>query len=264
MLGASTSQALASLRGKVVVLNFWASWCEPCQTEAPLLEHAQGQLARHGATVLGVTYQDTAPDSEGFVRRYHLTYPELRDVTSEFAQLLWHEPGARELHHQPPRAGRGDLARRDRTELRQPGARARPELMSACRHSPTGVGPRRPAGPARGLITALLVAVALATSTAPAAAGVAPRASLPAIERQVMCVTCKVALDESQSPQADSEREYIQSLIDRGEDEAQIKRALVAQYGPTVLGLPSAHGFDLAAYLVPALVVLGLVATVLG
>jgi cytochrome c biogenesis protein CcmG/thiol:disulfide interchange protein DsbE len=85
VLGADTSRTLASLRGKVVVLNFWASWCEPCQTEAPLLEHAQGQLERHGATVLGVTYQDNAPDSEGFVRRYHLTYPVLRDVTSEFA-----------------------------------------------------------------------------------------------------------------------------------------------------------------------------------
>jgi cytochrome c biogenesis protein CcmG/thiol:disulfide interchange protein DsbE len=81
----ATTATLASFRGKVVVLNFWASWCEPCQTEAPLLEHAQGQLERHGATVLGVTYQDNAPDSEGFVRRYHLTYPVLRDVTSEFA-----------------------------------------------------------------------------------------------------------------------------------------------------------------------------------
>lgn len=85
VLGASTRRTLASLRGKVVVLNFWASWCEPCQTEAPLLEHAQGELERHGATVLGITYQDNSPDSEGFVRRYHLTYPVLRDTTSEFA-----------------------------------------------------------------------------------------------------------------------------------------------------------------------------------
>ncbi len=75
--------------------------------------------------------------------------------------------------------------------------------------------------------------------------------SLPLIERQAMCVTCKVALNESQSPQANLEREYIRSLIDQGDGEAQIKRALVAQYGPTVLGLPGAHGFDLAAYLVP-------------
>ena len=77
--------SLSDFKGKVVVLNFWASWCEPCQTEAPLLEHAQPKLERHGATVLGVTYQDNAPDSEGFVRHYHLTYPVLRDITSEFA-----------------------------------------------------------------------------------------------------------------------------------------------------------------------------------
>jgi cytochrome c-type biogenesis protein CcmH len=90
-----------------------------------------------------------------------------------------------------------------------------------------------------------------------------PRTSLPAIERQVMCVTCKIPLQVAQSEQADLEREYIQGLIDRGEDEAQIKRALVAQYGPTVLALPSTHGFDLAAYLVPLAVVLALVATLL-
>jgi len=90
------------------------------------------------------------------------------------------------------------------------------------------------------------------------------RTSRPAIERQVMCVTCKIPLQVAESPQANLERAYIQGLIDRGEDEAEVKRSLVAQYGPTVLALPSAHGFDLAAYLVPAAVVLGLVATVLA
>ena len=117
--------------------------------------------------------------------------------------------------------------------------------------------------PAGGLLAALLAAFAVMASASQAIAGVAPRASLLAIERQAMCVTCKVALDESDAPQAIREREYIQSLINRGEGEAEIKRALVAQYGPTVLGLPSAKGFDLTAYLVPALVVLGLVATVM-
>ena len=53
---AARAGSLASFRGKVVVLNFWASWCEPCQVEAPLLERAQRQLERHDATVLGVTY----------------------------------------------------------------------------------------------------------------------------------------------------------------------------------------------------------------
>ncbi len=71
-----------------------------------------------------------------------------------------------------------------------------------------------------------------------------------------MCVTCKIPLNVAQSPQADRERAFIQGLIDRGEDETSIKRALVGQYGPTVLALPSDSGFDAAAYLVPLAAVL--------
>jgi cytochrome c-type biogenesis protein CcmH/NrfF len=85
--------------------------------------------------------------------------------------------------------------------------------------------------------------------------------SLPVIERQVMCVTCKIPLSVAESPQADRERAFIQGLIDEGQDEAQIKRALVREYGPTVLALPSAHGFDLTVYLVPLAAFLALLAT---
>jgi cytochrome c biogenesis protein CcmG/thiol:disulfide interchange protein DsbE len=77
--------SLGSFRGRVLVLNFWASWCEPCQVEAPLLERAQSLLERHRGTVLGVTYLDASPDSQSFVRRYHLTYPNLRDTEGAFA-----------------------------------------------------------------------------------------------------------------------------------------------------------------------------------
>jgi cytochrome c-type biogenesis protein CcmH len=112
------------------------------------------------------------------------------------------------------------------------------------------------------LIAPASVLTALAVGTLPPlASAAAPKTTLPAIERQVMCVTCKIPLNVAQSPQADRERAYIQSLIGEGESEAQIKRALVGQYGPAVLGLPVAHGFDLAAYLVPVAVVLALLAT---
>jgi cytochrome c-type biogenesis protein CcmH/NrfF len=87
------------------------------------------------------------------------------------------------------------------------------------------------------------------------------RASLPAIERRVMCVTCKIPLIVAESPQADRERAFIRGLIAAGLTESQIERALVSQYGPTALGLPSAHGFDLAAYLVPLTAVLVLAGT---
>jgi cytochrome c-type biogenesis protein CcmH len=110
---------------------------------------------------------------------------------------------------------------------------------------------------------ALCVTVAALAGPATLAIGAAPakpRTSLPQIERQVMCVTCKIPLNVAESTQADRERAFIQSLIDRGENEAQVKRALVGQYGASVLGLPADHGFGAAAYLVPLGAVLGLAA----
>jgi cytochrome c-type biogenesis protein CcmH len=107
------------------------------------------------------------------------------------------------------------------------------------------------------LLAALLAVAALAAPSALAA-----RPSITTIERQVMCVTCKIPLNVAQSTQADRERAFIHELIGRGDDEAQIKNALVAQYGPSVLGLPQTHGFDLVVYVVPAAVVLALVALI--
>ena len=109
---------------------------------------------------------------------------------------------------------------------------------------------------------ALLALPAAALGMGAAGAGRAgTHTSLPVIERQVMCVTCKIPLNVAESPQADRERAFIQSLIGEGQTEAQIKRTLVAQYGPAVLALPDAHGFDLTVYLVPLVAILALLAT---
>jgi cytochrome c biogenesis protein CcmG/thiol:disulfide interchange protein DsbE len=84
-LDGSSRQSLGSLRGKVVVLNFWASWCGPCENEAPMLERAQKRLAPSGGTVLGVTYKDDAGASRDFVRKFKLSYPSLRDDRLDLA-----------------------------------------------------------------------------------------------------------------------------------------------------------------------------------
>jgi cytochrome c-type biogenesis protein CcmH len=112
----------------------------------------------------------------------------------------------------------------------------------------------------RAMSTVVMGVLFFGLSTASSAVAVMSRTTLPLIERQVMCVTCKIPLNVAESPQANRERVLIRELIAEGKTEAQVKDALVSQYGPAVLALPNAKGFDLAAYLVPAAVVIALAA----
>ena len=105
-------------------------------------------------------------------------------------------------------------------------------------------------------LVSALAAGPFTLATAPASAATAARASLTDVESEVMCTSCREPLAVAQSPQADSERAYIRTLIAQGETKSQIIRNLVAQYGPAVLGKPPAHGFNLTVYIIPPAIVL--------
>jgi cytochrome c biogenesis protein CcmG, thiol:disulfide interchange protein DsbE len=87
-LGGGGRASLADYRGKVVVLNVWASWCPPCRDEVPLLQRTQEQIASRGGTVLGVDTQDATSDALSFLRAHQATFPSLRDRDRAYGREL--------------------------------------------------------------------------------------------------------------------------------------------------------------------------------
>src|SRR3954447_8230493 len=103
---------------------------------------------------------------------------------------------------------------------------------------------------------AMILALLLVAPAASLAA--CPKTSLADVEEEVMCPVCGVPLGlATESPQAQRERAFIQREAEACKSKQQIKNELVAQYGERVLALPPDKGFNVAAYLVPALIVLG-------
>jgi len=111
---------------------------------------------------------------------------------------------------------------------------------------------------------AVLLLAALLLLAVPAAASAAcPKTSLPDLEDEVMCLECKAPLEQSpDAPQAQRERVLINSLIAQCKSKSQIKAALVRQFGDRVLALPPGKGFNLSAYVVPALAVVAALAAI--
>ncbi|HEU4944141.1 MAG TPA: cytochrome c-type biogenesis protein CcmH [Solirubrobacterales bacterium] len=107
---------------------------------------------------------------------------------------------------------------------------------------------------------ALLIAFAACLVALPTAAVAAPapipQTTVNDIEDEVMCPICGTLLELADSPQARREKVYVAKLVAAGKSKAEIKDALVAQYGEEVLAQPDPSGFDLSAYLVPVLAIL--------
>jgi cytochrome c biogenesis protein CcmG/thiol:disulfide interchange protein DsbE len=84
-LEGSGEGSLADYRGRWVLVNFWASWCIPCEEEAPTLEDFQRRYGGPKFTVLGIDTRDLSDDGRAFVERYGLSYPQLRDGDGDAA-----------------------------------------------------------------------------------------------------------------------------------------------------------------------------------
>ena len=84
-----TQVSLAELRGKVLLVNFWASWCKPCEQEAAELRSAWNHYKDRGDVVfLGVDYVDTEPEAREYLRKFDIGFPNGPDVGTRISQMF--------------------------------------------------------------------------------------------------------------------------------------------------------------------------------
>jgi cytochrome c biogenesis protein CcmG, thiol:disulfide interchange protein DsbE len=80
---------LEGLRGKVVLISFWASWCGPCRVEVPALEEAWQRYKNKDVVILGVSVDDARADATGFLTSFPVTYPMAFDLAGSEVAELW-------------------------------------------------------------------------------------------------------------------------------------------------------------------------------
>lgn len=84
---ASTDVSLSDLKGQVVLINFWASWCGPCRQEMPVLEQLYKKYKSAGFTLVGVNVEPKSADAEGFLKSTPVSFPVLFDPESKVSRL---------------------------------------------------------------------------------------------------------------------------------------------------------------------------------
>ena len=174
------------------MLNFWASWCEPCRTESPLLERWHRRISQGGrGTVLGIDGQDVSSDAREFVRDFELSYPMLHDGPGDLREPF------------------GVLGYPETFVI---DARGRVAAVQA-RAGERRVHARHGHAAARGSLVRRAAAALAATlallAVAPAAlAADCPKTTLGDVEDEVMCPVCGTPLElATEAPQAQRERD---------------------------------------------------------
>lgn len=89
---------LSELRGKVVLINVWASWCKPCEQEAPELQAFWEQYQDRGVALIGVDYVDTPSGALTYMRKFKITFPNAPDLQSSISSTLNRNMGVPETY----------------------------------------------------------------------------------------------------------------------------------------------------------------------
>jgi len=90
---------LSDFRGKVVVINIWASWCKPCEQEAPDLEEAwQLYKDNNDVVFIGVDYVDTPDGAFGYLKKFGISFPNAPDLQSTISSILNRQMGVPETY----------------------------------------------------------------------------------------------------------------------------------------------------------------------